>query len=97
MKIPKKFEVFGETFTVSFDEELTSRNDMVGQSYLRENRIVLQKPGKVYPKSRIEQTFYHELVHVILDRISEHKLSGNEAFVDRFAGLLHQATKTMEF
>lgn len=97
MKIPKKFQVFGETFTVSFNGDLTSSTDMVGRAYLRENRIELQKPGKVYSVEKIEQAFYHELVHVILDKIVEPKLSGTEGFVDRFASLLHQATKTMEY
>lgn len=97
MKIPKKFEVYGETITIEFSKNLTSKSDMIGRTFLREGRIVLQKPGKVYSEERIEQTFYHELVHVILDKISEQKLSGNEGFVDRFACLLHQAIKTMRF
>ncbi len=97
MKIPKKFQVFGETITVTFSKDLSSGEDKIGQARLRENKLILQMPDEVYPKDKIEQAFFHELVHIILDHIHEPKMSGNEAFVDRFASLLHQATKTMEY
>ena len=35
-------------------------------------------------------TFFHEMVHAILDMMN-HKLGRNEVFVDTLAGLLHQA------
>ena len=35
-------------------------------------------------------TFFHELLHAILDCMN-HRLSRNEAFVDQLGGLLHQA------
>lgn len=97
MKIPKKFQLFGETITVKFDKDIANAQDKIGASHLRQGKITLHKPDDVYSEDRIEQTFHHELVHFILDRISEPKLCHSEAFVDRFANLLHQATKTMEY
>ena len=42
----------------------------------------------------IEQTFYHELVHAILDTIGKRELSEDENFVQEFSLLLHQFEKT---
>ena len=37
-----------------------------------------------------EETFYHELVHAILQTLGNDKLSANENFVQSFGTLLHQ-------
>lgn len=40
--------------------------------------------------------FAHELVHSILDAMG-HRLNKDEAFVDSFSGLLHQALSTAKY
>ncbi len=97
MRIPKKFQIFGETFHVSFSKDLSSGEDKVAQARLRENKIILQTPDAIYPKDKIEQAFYHEIVHVVLDRLNYQKFSDDEAFVDRIASSLHQVFTTMEY
>ena len=41
----------------------------------------------------MEHVYLHELTHVVLAAMG-HKLQTNEAFVDTFAGLCHQALTT---
>ena len=45
--------------------------------------------GKVFHKTNTEQTFYHELVHVILGEMG-HELYSDEFFVQTFSVFLHQ-------
>ena len=99
MQIPKRFRLLGQVVEVRFDERLIYTHDNRGEVRIRENVIVLQSDGPQYPilESQSEQTFLHELVHVILDRMGETELSANEKFVDMFAGMLHQALITSEY
>ncbi len=46
------------------------------------------------PDIKLEGTFCHELVHIMLYFAGEHELRNNEKFVDVFSGLLHQALTT---
>jgi hypothetical protein len=41
-------------------------------------------------------TFFHELVHAILNCMN-HDLNNDETFVDVFGGLLHQALKSANY
>lgn len=42
-------------------------------------------------------TFFHELIHVILDNMGEKELSANEKFVCTFAGFLTEAMTTADY
>jgi len=102
MKIPKSFNIMGQTIEVKYDPQLTNRSDHTGEAHYRYNQIILQGaegyPGR--PISQIEQTFMHELVHFILyygDCTDTKDLFKNELVVDRIAMLLHQAFTTMEY
>ena len=50
--------------------------------------------GEACSMDYMEASFYHELVHVILDTMGKHELSDSEEFVEGFANLLHQYEKT---
>ena len=41
-----------------------------------------------------EKTFFHELVHMILDAMGQDELNRNEDFVDAFAELWYEFEKT---
>jgi hypothetical protein len=43
------------------------------------------------------ETFYHELVHIILDAMGEDKLYSDERFVSLFGKLLHQIDSTKSY
>jgi hypothetical protein len=59
------------------------------------NEIAIQSLGPGLPgnKEMQEQWFFHELIHHILHQMN-HKLRSDEAFVNLFASLLHQALST---
>lgn len=99
MEIPKRFKILGRDIEVKFDDTLIYSRDNRGEFRMREDVIVLQPNGTQYPilSKQAEQTFLHELVHVILERMGESDLSNNEKFVDVFAGMLHQALTTAEY
>jgi len=99
MKIPKRFNLFAQTTTIEYDEQLHFRENCSGEARYRTNRILLQPSTDQHPRiqSQIEQTFCHELVHHILHAQNKHALRDDEEFVDTFAALLHQALTTMEY
>lgn len=97
MKIPKSFELFGEFVKVVYVDDLAERTDLIGRALMGSNTIELQKVNKNYSKNKIEQTFIHELNHIIFHKMGEGELSKNEKFVEVFSSLLHQATKTMSY
>jgi len=92
MKIPKEFKLMGQTINVEYKNKLIQETDCIGQASYRENKIFLQKQveGITRKKEMIEQTFLHELLHFILDRMGENELRDNEKFINMFSGLLHQ-------
>ena len=96
-RIPKTFQLYGHTVTVSIVNKrdwdaLTDDYDIegaVGAWRVEDNAIVLLKQ----PRTQLMHTFAHELTHAILDMMND-KLSHNEKWVDQFAGLLAQAFDT---
>ena len=94
MIIPSSFKLMGKTITVQYDNSLVDRKNSLGNTWCQEIR--LQNPGEQISITRedLEQTFFHELVHSILNSMSEKELSGNEKFVELFSSLLHQALTT---
>jgi len=96
MKIPKQFKLLGQTIKVRNKRRLLFDNDSWGCSIFRTNQIQLLKKTKSNPinKEWKEQSFCHELVHMILDRAGEEELCSNEKLVDLLGSLLHQFLKT---
>lgn len=97
-QIPESFQLHGQVIKVIWDETLQAKNDARGEAHLRNNEIHLQSHTSSVPNpvTDIEQAFCHELVHWILNQMN-HKLNGNEPFVNLFASLLHQALVTAEY
>ena len=99
MKIPKSFKLMGKTIQVEFDKQLNFKQDWYGAAVYRQDIIKLQSDCKEWPlsRSKIEQSFLHELTHWILYMCQKDKLNHDESFIDLFSGLLHQALTTMEY
>ena len=99
MAIPKSFKLFGSTVKVIFDNK--RMNDIKAYGYFEygEQKITLSNKDGVdtLSEDRIEECFYHEKVHAILDAMHERELSNNEKFVDVFAKLLRQSDITAEY
>jgi len=99
MKIPKKFKLFGQTITVEYDEKLVEREDLKGVALYRENKIKLLPAKGVYsnkPQHQVEQTFLHEVCHIIMHYLCENDMVDNEKFIDNFSNMLHQFISTSE-
>jgi predicted SprT family Zn-dependent metalloprotease len=96
VKIPESFKQFAQEVTVKYKKDLSNKHGSWGKCYYDRNEIELQdnKYDEGLPDIKLEETFYHELVHIILYFAGEQELRNNEKFVDVFSGLLHQALTT---
>lgn len=103
MRIPKRVKLMGHTITVA----VISKRDWYEFAPTVEvdpdescavwiparDAIVMMRQKN---KELLFHTYWHELMHAILDMIS-HKLSRHEAFVDQTAALIAQAIATAEY
>ncbi len=97
MKIPTSFKQYAQEVTVRYKKNLSNKHGSWGKCYYDSNEIELQDlnyESVNVPPGKLEETFIHELVHVILYFAGESELRNNEKFVDVFSGLLHQALTT---
>jgi hypothetical protein len=96
--IPTKFKLKGKTITVEIDDNYCEENGMVGEADFTEKIITLcnKFKGKKITKAEKEKTYYHELVHMVLDSIDRHKLKYNEDFVEAFAQRLYEYEKSKQ-
>jgi len=98
MKIPKTFELMGETITVNFVNELLQEEDVLGQACYRtgEIRILTSSPAYKVTEEQQMQTFLHELMHWVFHKLKKDDLRKDEDLVDMVADLLMQTLKTMK-
>ena len=98
LQIPKEFTLFGHKYSVVIKKDLFETEDCYGHADDDLKQIVLQDVGevkKIYEEDgkTIEanmiiteetmiETFFHEVVHIILDASGEIELSENEKFVN---------------
>jgi hypothetical protein len=98
MKIPTEFKLFGLTIAIEYDAALFRERKEFGVALLDKETIVLQTlDDSQLTQPQQEQTFCHEWVHHILDKMGEDKLCNNEKFVDIFSQLLYQSIVTMKY
>lgn len=100
MMIPKFFYIFSEKIKVSFLKKIKhAEGESYGVWIENENRIKLARTlfNKPLTKEQMEQTYFHEVTHAILDSIGEPELSNNEILVDKFSKALYQVLKSSEY
>jgi len=95
-KIPKQFELMGQTVYVEWVDDLQHDKDAFGTANFRDNKICLQRPTKTQPlpKDKMEHIFFHELAHWIMHTMGQQDLMVDEVFIDNLGGLLYQSIKT---
>ncbi len=97
-RIPKEFTLFGHRYVVVIEPDLFNTDEAYGTADDDEKKIRLQKLGPVtthYEEDGVKktttiqitdeiliETFYHELMHIILDALGETELSQNEKLVN---------------
>ena len=97
-KNPARFTVGGQEIKVKTVEKL--KGGILGECCVGEGRIDLaltSDDGDLFvSSSSMQNTFFHELVHCILDTMGEKELSANEKFVCSFSGFLTEVIRSME-
>lgn len=91
-KIPKAYNVGGTNIEVRQVERCD--NNCVGMSFTCSGYIeIADKYNKDNKQSETSKTntFYHEMVHTILDTMGENELNNNEKFVSCFSSFLTEA------
>ena len=94
MKIPKSFKLFAHKIEVKFEDDLYKNHDLWGEARYRRKEIAIDSN---IDQGYKEQTFLHELIHMIFDFMEERELSKNEKIVNNMAELLYQVIETMEY
>lgn len=92
MKIPSEFYLFGSKWMVIFDNDNLDNNKNYGECRSTERVIAIasKSHGRQRTDDAIGETFYHELIHAILDSSEYNKLSENENLVSLMGKLLYQ-------
>ena len=93
-KLPSKFELGGQTINIILKD---------GMSTTDAHGLCRYDAGEIWFDSNIKPddlkgiTFYHELMHMLLNTLGQDAMRDNEGLVDSIGNLLWQAHKTMEF
>jgi len=90
--IPKSFQIMGHTIKIRITKDVSDGNDGEWKPAKQEIRIL--PVGDHMTESNQEQTFWHEVMHVIFDTLSYTEHNENEALVDRIGQCLYQIDKT---
>lgn len=96
--IPSEFELFGTTWKVRFIDEPLNYDDLgiceesQGAIYLH-----VRHSHKEIPPDRLEETFYHELVHAIFHSGAYEELTKNEQLVQFIGACFHQFMKSKKY
>ena len=86
MKIPETIRVCGLIYKVVFEKNMDQRDGLVGQHRSKELIIKLQDGD--YAPQKIEQVFFHEVLHAIDLNYNNDKMTEEE--IDRVSSGLYQ-------
>ena len=94
--IPKKLKVGSVDYEVKIVEHCGDDDFGLFKCCQSVIEISNKAGGYEVPKSRQQQTFFHELTHAILFAMRKDNLYEDESFVNTFASFLSEAISTME-
>ena len=94
--LPKRIQVGGQDIEVKLVE--TIEGGSLGECMISSGYIKIANNGKGYTQSETSKlnTFVHECVHAILDTMGESEMSGNERFVNSFAGFATEIIRSIQ-
>jgi predicted Mrr-cat superfamily restriction endonuclease len=98
--IPRRIRIGQKEYSIEVVEALLDKR-LAGEINYHERLIQVGmrngRTGRLFNPAFVHDTFWHELVHAILDDMDEDKLNRNEKFVTAFATRLAQAIRTARF
>ena len=98
--IPKRIRVGHKEYSIEVVEAMLDKR-LAGEVDYHQRLIQIGmrngRTGRLFNPEFVHDTFWHELVHAILDDMDEDKLNRNEKFVTAFASRLAQAIRTARF
>lgn len=99
--IPRSFNLGGTKINVKITDRLSGNtlgSCSTSQSVIQiAKQYMIDNECKEQSEQSIINTFYHELVHGILQMMAEFEMDENEKFVQNFANLLCEAMKSAEY
>jgi hypothetical protein len=97
VRIPDRFQLGANTWTVKWDPTLLEKQKCYGLTHYDMNQITLQPPirGK-YKMQNVRQVFWHEMFHAMFLTLNKLKLSADEQLVDQLGHLVEQYLQTAE-
>ena len=99
LTLPKKIKVGDKWYSVDVAETMRDRL-MAGEVHYAKRTITLARKsyhGVPLRLSALHETFWHELVHAILESMDETALNNNETFVEEFSTRLAKAIQSARF
>lgn len=99
LTLPKKIKVGDKWYSVDVAETMRDRL-MAGEVHYAKRTITLARKsyhGVPLRLSALHETFWHELVHAILESMDETALNNNETFVEEFSSRLAKAIQSARF
>jgi hypothetical protein len=92
MVIPKKFQIFGQTYKVKQVVKIDKEGSW-GEHDASKNTIKIKKS---LTQEQKEQVYLHELMHCMFESLGYDALDRDEILVDTMAKALHQILITSE-
>ena len=89
MIIPKKIKIGNLTYIIKISNK-REEQDVMGSTYIKTQDIIISRNIK---REKQEETFFHEIIHAILEDMRERELGDNEKFVHGMARILYQSLK----
>lgn len=100
MKIPTTIRVGKHKYSVEVVEAMLRKRDRA-RVYYGSRKIEIGRnsnvTGKRFSDTQVNDAFWHEVTHAILEDMGRHSLNADEKFVTEFANRLTQAIKTAKF
>jgi hypothetical protein len=98
--IPRTLRVGAKKYSIDVVEAMLEKSRMGNINYdARKIKVGLKSniTGKPFNEVTVMETFWHELIHAILEDMERHTLNSDEKFVKGFAQRLQQAIKSSRF
>jgi len=98
--IPRRIRIGNKAYSIEVVEALLDKK-LAGEINYHERLIQVGmrngRTGRLFNPAFVHETFWHELVHAILDDMDEDTLNRDEKFVTAFAARLAKAIRTARF